>query len=44
MELLRDEGADLTVTEAGIPIGVIRASDVIARLIDARVLVAHISP
>jgi len=36
MELLRDEGADLTVTEAGIPIGVIRASDVIARLIDPR--------
>lgn len=36
MELLRDGAADLTVTEAGQPIGAIRAADVMARLINPR--------
>lgn len=36
MEMLRDGATDLTVTEAGQPVGAIRAADVMARLIDPR--------
>ncbi|WGV18036.1 choline ABC transporter ATP-binding protein [Fuscovulum ytuae] len=36
MEMLRDGASDLTVTEAGHPIGAIRAADVMARLINPR--------
>ena len=36
MEMLRDGATDLTVTEAGRPIGAISATDVMARLIDPR--------
>lgn len=36
MEMLRDGATDLTVTEGGVPIGAIRAADVMARLINPR--------
>ncbi len=36
MELLRDGATDLSVTEAGQPIGAIRATDVMSRLLDPR--------
>lgn len=36
MEMLRDGATDLTVTEAGTPIGAIRAADVMGRLINPR--------
>ena len=41
MEMLRDGATELSVTEAGQPVGLIRAADVMARLIDPRGTIAQ---